>query len=116
MILKDLLPLFDHELLAGEENLEQEVTGGYAADLLSNVMANAMKGNIWVTMMGHQNIIAVSVLVGLAAIIVSGGTRVDEDTIRKALEEKIPLIKTTLPTYQVVGRLYGAGVKDTGDA
>lgn len=112
MLLKDLLPLFEHQLLAGEENLEQEVTGGYTADLLSNVMANALRGNVWVTMQGHQNIIAVSVLLGLAAIIVSGGTRVDEETIRKAEEEKIPLLKTQLSTFEVVGRLYQAGVKE----
>lgn len=116
MLLKSLLPLFDHELLAGEENLEQEVTGGYTADLLSNVMANALKGNVWVTMQGHQNIIAVSALLGLAAIIVSGGTRVDDETIRKAQEEKIPLFKTEISTFEVVGRLYQAGVKEEDDA
>lgn len=116
MTVKDLLPLFQHQVLAGEENLEQEVTGGYAADLLSNVMANALKGNVWVTMQGHPNIVAVAVLLGLAAIIVSGGTRVDEETVKKASEEKVPLIQTPVSTYAVVGRLYRAGVKEDGDA
>lgn len=112
----DLLPLFQHRVLAGEENLEQEVTGGYAADLLSNVMANALRGNVWVTMQGHQNIVAVAVLLGLAAIIVSGGTRVDEETVKKASQEKIPLIQTAVSTFEIVGRLYRAGVKEERDA
>lgn len=111
MIVRDLFPLFEHELLAGEERLDEEVTGGYAADLLSNVMANATQGNVWITMQGHQNIVAVAVLLGLAAIIVSGSTKVDGETVAKAVQENLPILKTDLPTYQVVGRLYEAGVR-----
>ena len=33
-----------------------EVKGGYAGDLLSDVMANSSAGDVWVTRQVHQNI------------------------------------------------------------
>ncbi len=47
---------------AGESELDKEVTGGYVGDLLSHVMAKARKGDIWVTVQAHQNIVAVAVV------------------------------------------------------
>jgi hypothetical protein len=38
--------------------LDREVQGGYASDLLSDVMANSHEGDIWVTIQGHPNIAA----------------------------------------------------------
>ncbi len=39
--------------------LSREVSSGYVSDLLSDVMANAKAGDLWVTMQTHQNIVAV---------------------------------------------------------
>ena len=41
-----------------------EVAHGYASDLLSDVIANAGKDSVWVTMQIHVNIIAVAALEG----------------------------------------------------
>jgi len=48
-------------------NVEREVTGGYASDLLSCVMAGAKAGNVWVTLQAHPNVVAVASLLDLAA-------------------------------------------------
>ena len=85
--------------------------GGYVSDLLSNVMANAQQGDVWVTMQAHQNIIAVASLLGLSAIIVTGGAEPDNDTIGKARQEGINLLKTQLHSFQIVGLLYEHGVR-----
>ena len=102
------LPL---KVVGGEIGMDKVVSGGYSGDLLSNVMGQAVLGSIWVTMQGHQNIIAVAALVGLTAIIVAGGIEPDNEAIVKAEKEGIPLLITTLPVFEVVGRLHQLGIK-----
>ena len=93
--------------------LTAEVTGGYASDLLSNVMGQASAGMVWVTMQGHQNIAAVAALLGLSAIIVSGGTTIEQETLVKAEKNDVLILTTTLSTFEVVGKIYASGVKNT---
>ena len=54
------------------QRLDAEVTGGYASDLLSCVLAKAQQGNLWVTLQAHPNIVAVASLLDLAGIRVPG--------------------------------------------
>lgn len=104
------LPL-DCSIKLTEQALDQEVTGGFVSDLLSNVMGKAKAGDIWVTMQAHQNIIAVASLANLSAVIVAGGTKLEAETKTKAVQEKVILCTTVLPAFEVVGRLYQLGVK-----
>jgi predicted transcriptional regulator len=46
----------------------------------------------------------------LAAIILAGGREPDPETLKKAEEEGIPLLISLLPAFELVGRLYQAGV------
>jgi hypothetical protein len=105
-----MISLLQLKLAAGGHALGNEVTGGYCGDLLSDVMANADKGSVWLTMQGHQNIVAVGVLRELAAIILVNGRIPDEDTKAKAEAEGIPILLSPLPAYRLAGQLYAAGV------
>jgi len=96
--------------------LDVEVTGGYASDLLSCVMAKARKGNVWVTLQSHLNIVAVATLLQLAGIIVTEGMTPDEATIQKANEEGIPVLTTSATTFSVVTRLGQLGIRGVDDA
>ncbi len=100
------------KVVAGKEGLDNKLSGAYCSDLLSNVMAKAKENNVWITMQGHQNIVAVAVLLGLSGIIVADGAKVDEDTIKKADLEGVPVLQTEMTSYQVAGELYVKGVKE----
>jgi predicted transcriptional regulator len=91
--------------------LDREVTGGYASDLLSDVMAHSKEGDIWVTIQGHPNVVAVAVLRDLAGIILANGRKPDAETIQRAEEEGIPILCTPLPTFEIAGRLYRLGLR-----
>ena len=54
-------------------------------------MGNAPAGCAWMTVQGHQNIIAVAVLREMAAIVITGGQKPDAETIDKADQEGIPV-------------------------
>ena len=96
--------------LAAFSRLSAECSGGYVSDLLSDVMANAKAGDLWVTLQTHQNIVAVASLKEIAGIIIIGGREPEKATLTKAEEEKIPILLTNLPAFEVVGRLYQMGI------
>ena len=111
MSIRDIVKTIGLKVLSGEELLEREVTGGYAGDLLSDALANSKKGNIWITLQIHQNIIAVASSKELSGIIIVNGRKPMEETIKNAKEEKIPLMISNLLTYEVTGRLYEIGIR-----
>jgi hypothetical protein len=89
----------------------REVGGGYASDLLSDVMGNGQEGDLWVTMQKHVNIVAVAQLKGLAGIVLVNGRQLEPEAAARAEEEHVPVIRTSLPAFDVVGILYGLGVR-----
>ena len=110
MTVADIVKNFGLQTRAGREHLFEEVTGGYASDLLSDVIAHSRKGNIWVTIQTHPNIVAVATMKELAGIILTGGREPDSGTLQKAEEEGIPILLSPLFTFELVGRLYRLGI------
>lgn len=111
MKLTDLVEALNLAVKTGKNLLEREVTGGYAGDLLSDVLANARKGNVWITLQTHMNIVAVASAKELSGILIVNGRKPEEATLRKAEEEEIPIMISSLSTYNVVSRLCELGVK-----
>jgi predicted transcriptional regulator len=110
MQVKDLVNQFSLNVVAGEKGLERQIKDGYCGDLLSEIMANAPEGCVWLTIQGHQNIVAVAVLREMAAIIITGGQLPDEETLQKANQEEIPVLLWPNSAYGLAGRLYALGV------
>ncbi len=111
MKLSDIVKEFGLEVKAGAGSLDRQVTGGYASDLLSDVLAHAEDGVVWVTLHIHQNIVAVASHKDLAGIILVQGRQPEKDTIAKAEEEGIPILVSGLSAFEIVGRLYKAGIR-----
>jgi hypothetical protein len=87
-------------------------TGGYSSDLLSCVMAGAKRGNIWITLQAHLNIVAVAALNEVAAIIITENAQPDAATIAKANQQGVILLSTSQATYETNGKLWQLGVQD----
>jgi len=115
MKLSDLVNALGLEVVSAPESLEKEVTGGYVSDLLSDVIGNSREGDVWVTLQSHVNVVAVASMKELAGIILVSSRRLDEDAVVKAREEGIAVMVSELPAFELVGRLYGLGVRGAGD-
>jgi hypothetical protein len=98
-------------LVVGEGAGPKEVLGGYASDLLSDVMANSVRGDLWITMQKHQNIVAVAALNELAGIVIVNGRTPEPSAQERAREQGIAIICTDLPAFDVIGILYGCGIR-----
>jgi hypothetical protein len=107
MKLSDLAARLDLKVHTAGTPLERPVLGGYASDLLSDVIGHGRKDDLWVTMQVHPNI----VLKELAGIVLVNGREPAPETLQQAEREGVPVLGTRLGAFELVGRLYGLGVK-----
>ncbi len=89
----------------------RDVLGGYASDLLSDVMANAQEGDLWITLQKHVNTLAVAQLKGLSGIVLVNGRQPEPDMLARAESEGIAIVTTSLPALEVAGVMYGLGIR-----
>ena len=106
MTVKEIIEKLDLECL-NEANLDTEVTGAYASDLLSDVMGNARSGQVWVTMQTHKNVTAIASLKDIPAVIIVLSGVPDDDMMEHAKDEDICIFVSKEATFEVCGRLYG---------
>ncbi len=105
--IKDTLALTSY---CGDEKFDQEVTGAYVGDLLSDVMAHGKEGNLWLTIQVHVNIVGVAALKDLTAIVLVNGREPAADTLQKANAERLPILSSRMSAYELSGRLFALGV------
>lgn len=91
---------------SASDTLNNTVTGGYTGDLLSDVIANSHEGDIWITRQVHQNIVAVASLKEHAGIILTNSCEPTKETLEKANQEKIPIMVSDLPAFELTGKIY----------
>ncbi len=108
--LEDLIKACGLATAAGKNIDRQPVEGGYASDLLSDVMANAKKNDIWITLQTHPNIVAVAVLKEISAIVIINRRKPEPGMLEKADKEGVPVLTSQLPAFELIGMLYDLGV------
>ena len=106
MKVQELVEKLNLKVLSGANGLEREIDGCYISDLLSDVMGNAMEGNIWITLQTHKNVMAVASLKELACITLVKNLVPNDETIEQSNDEDLPILQTSLPTYEIAGQVY----------
>ena len=106
MTVQDLVDKLNLKVLSGFDGINREIEGCYVSDLLSDVMGNADMGNVWVTLQTHKNVMAITSLKELACVVIVKGLLPSQDTIDQSNEENIPILSTTMETFEIVGRIY----------
>jgi predicted transcriptional regulator len=90
---------------------ENEIEGAFISDMVSDVMAGAKAGNVWVTVQTHKNVIAAANLVDVPAIVIVRGKKVPDDTLQMADRVGVTIFSTDLDSFRVAVKLYEAGIK-----
>jgi predicted transcriptional regulator len=105
MTVKEFANKFDFEILCGDDSLNREIETGYCCDLLSLVMGRAPSDCVWLTIMGNLNAVAVASLADISAILLCEDVKMDADGLKKAKEEDIAVLSTSLPIFQTVCKI-----------
>ena len=114
MTLNEIIKTFGLTVYAPPADGRVKVEHGYASDLLSDVIANAGRDDIWVTMQMHVNIIAVAALKDIAAVVIVSSHRPADETIGIAKQKGVCVLGTGMTTFETCGRLYAAGIRERG--
>ncbi|MEE8576059.1 MAG: DRTGG domain-containing protein [candidate division Zixibacteria bacterium] len=111
MTTKDVIEKIGLKSLSNFEH--REVLGVFVSDMLSDVMAGAKSGYLWVTVQTHKSIVPAANLVDVSAVIITSGKKVPQETIDLANQHDIAVLSTDLPSFELVGKLYGLGLVST---
>lgn len=102
----EIVKALDLKVYSGASGLNREVKGGYSSDLMSDVLANAVKGDIWVTVHNHKNTVAIASLKEISAIVIVKDIMPSDDTLQQSDTEGLPILGTSMRTFDLVGKLY----------
>ena len=92
--------------------MDREISCGYTCDLLSWVMAHGEEGMAWVTVQTHMNVVAVAVLADMACVIMLENIDMPSESIKKAQDEGLVILKSPLTAFAICGRMAAHGVPD----
>jgi len=90
---------------------EMVLSGCYISDLLSDVLAHAQPGMLWVTLQTHRNVISTALMKDLPAVLFTSGRKPAPAVVAEAEVEHVALLTTPLTTYTAAGKLWEAGLR-----
>jgi hypothetical protein len=104
MLVKEVAEKLGLKILAA--GVDQKVSSGYVSDLLSDVIANAEEGCLWITVQRHLNIVAVAQLKKLAGIVLSRGSEPEAAVLARAAQEGLFILSGVEDSFTIAGKLY----------
>jgi serine kinase of HPr protein (carbohydrate metabolism regulator) len=110
MKVRDIVEKLDLKVLCGEDFIDKDTIGAYTCDLLSWVMSHGNRGNAWVTVQVHPNVVAIALLLEFSCIIIPESIDVEKVSLEKAEEEGIPILQSTENAYVICGKLTEMGL------
>ena len=114
MTLAEAIEILQAEtVVPGSDSLE--LAGGFASDLMSDVLAFARQETLLLTGLAGDQTIRTAAVRHLAAVVLVEDKPVGGDMLEAAREEGVPLFRTALSKYEACGRLAQAGLKACGE-
>ena len=111
MKLREVIEILDAQVLCGENNIDGiEVTNGYAADLMSDVLAFASPSVLLLTGLTNVQIFRTAQMLDIPAIVFVRGKMPQDNLLELAKESEMPILYTRKSMFDACGRLYVKGM------
>ncbi|MBK8616777.1 MAG: hypothetical protein IPN96_06630 [Anaerolineales bacterium] len=110
MNLREIIKLANGVLLTPDVETNIQISGGYGADLMSDVLAASQPGAILLTGLTNPQVVRTAEMAEFRAIIFVRGKQPQAETLLIAAQENIPLITSPLGMFELSGRLHQAGL------
>ncbi len=110
MKLNEIIQIASGYVLTKGTETEQEIKGGYTADLMSDVLAAIQPESILLTGLCNPQVVRTAQMADIRAVIFANGKNPTQETIDLANEEHLPLISSPYSLFELSGRLYQAGL------
>ncbi|RLE15363.1 serine kinase [Candidatus Aerophobetes bacterium] len=112
MKLKKIIDSLSLQNFTPELDTDVVITGCHISDVMSESLANASEGNLWITQQNNQVVIALASLKKIPAILLVNGKEPVPEMVEKAKEEGIIVLVTSLSCFEVAGKLYQLGLSE----
>ena len=110
MKLGEIIKIVNGKVLTEEYDENQDIVGGYTADLMSDVLASIQPDSVLLTGLCNPQVVRTGQMADVRAIIFAVNKNPTQETINLANQENIPLITSPYGLYEMSGRLYQAGL------
>lgn len=100
MKIKEFAELLNLKVLTAYDE-DKDITGCYCGDLLSWVMSKAKEGDVWLTVMGNINAVAVAVLTECACIVLTENASLDDQAKLKAEMQGVCFLQSEKNAYEL---------------
>ena len=108
--LEDVRKVLDAEFIACGELLQRSVRMACGSDLMSDVLAFIKSDSLLLTGLTNPQVVRTAEMAELGAICFVRGKKPDEQTIKLAEANNMPMLTTPLSMFEACGRLYREGV------
>ncbi len=111
MILSDLVTLLEGEVLFPEADLDRVVPCAFASDMISDILMCTKEPTLLLTGLTNNQVIRLSDMIDLIAIVFVRGKKPLQDVIDMAEERGLPIVSTKFTLYRCSGLLFNAGLR-----
>jgi predicted transcriptional regulator len=110
MKLEEVCQILGCSVLEGGNHLEEEVSVGCGADLMSDVLAFIKPDSVLLTGLTNVQTVRTAEIAEVKAIVYVRGKVPEKEVVSLAAGKGITLLATESPMYEACGKLYRAGL------
>ena len=112
MLVRDLIPLLDAELIYGSDDIDiREIHSGCGSDMMSDVLAFVKDQPVLLTGLCNPQVIRTAEMMDMLCIVFIRGKRPDDAIIRLAQQRGIAVMTSPYRMFTACGLLYENGLK-----
>ncbi len=110
MTIREIAERIDAAVYAEPDQIDEEMTGAFGSDMMSDVLAFAENRDVLLTGLLNPQIVRTAHMLDMRCIIIVRGKTATEEIKRLAAENHIALLETQLTMYEASGKLYEGGL------
>ena len=114
VLIRDIQVLLNAVLLCGEEKLDDDVSSGFGADLMSDVLAFTDSDTLLLTGLCNLQTIRTADMLDISHIVFVRGKCPDDAMLQLARERGICVLATHYTMFKSCGLLFSAGLRGGG--
>lgn len=115
MKIREIKDILNAEVICGEELLDSEVSSAFGSDMMSDVLAYAKSDSVLLTGLVNPQTIRTALMLDMEAIVFVRAKKLTDEVVALARESGIAVLSTELRMFETCGKLYGAGLKGSGE-
>ncbi len=110
MTIREMAERLNATVHAEPEQLDEDLTGAFGSDMMSDVLAFAENRDVLLTGLLNPQIVRTAHMLDMRCIIIVRGKIATTEIKRLAEENHIALLETDLTMYESSGKLYEGGL------